>query len=179
MKLIAGLCAAMAISTVGLYASTYSEATVDKQAQAPVQTRPGTETVTPEIAMRARNLAEEVTTVGCVRAWKPAPADVTRLPENREPGMAGMFVLTPLASNPTTATDLPTYLLTPSATVNFQQHLDRKVEVVGVAQTAPMPPTVQEIVTAPTQLPENRPNPQSLPRLTVRSMKKVSDSCPS
>lgn len=172
MKLIAGVCAAIAISTVGLYAS-------DKQAQAPVQTRPGTEKVTPQIAMTARNLTEEVTTVGCVRAWKPAPEDVTKLAENREPGMAGMFVLTPLASNPTTASDLPTYLLTPSATVNFQQHLDRKVEVVGVAQTAPMPPTVQEIVTAPTQLPENKPNPQALPRLTVRSMKKVSDTCPS
>lgn len=169
MKFIAGVCAAVTISTVGLFA----------QAQAPVQTRPGTETVTPQTVMTAKNLTEDVITVGCVRAWKPAPEDVTRLPENREPGMAGMFVLTPLASNPTTATDLPTYLLTPSATVNFQQHLDRKVEVVGVAQTAPMPPTVQEILNAPTRLPENHPNPQSLPRLTVRSMKKVSDTCPS
>ena len=169
MKLIAGVCAAMAISTVGLVA----------EAQAPVQTRPGTERVTPQIAAAARNLTEEITAVGCVRAWKPAPEDVTRLPENREPGMAGMFVLAPLASNPTTAADVPTYLLTPSATANFQQLLDRKVEVVGVAQTAPMPPTVQEIVTAPTQLPENKPNPQSLPRLTVKTIKKVADSCPS
>jgi hypothetical protein len=169
MKRIAGVCAAMAISTVGLMA----------EAQAPVQSRPGTERVTPQIAAAARNLTEEITAVGCVRAWKPAPEDVTRLPENREPGMAGMFVLTPLASNPTTAADVPTYLLTPSATANFQQLLDRKVEVVGVAQTAPMPPTVQEIVTAPTQLPENKPNPQSLPRLTVKTIKKVADSCPS
>ena len=169
MKFIVGVCAAVAISTVGLVA----------QAQAPVQTRSGTEKVTPDIAVKAQNLTEDVTTMGCVRAWKPASEDVTRLPENREPGMAGMFLLTPLASGPTTATDLPTYLLTPSATVNFQQHLDRKVEVVGVAQTAPMPPTVQEIATAPTQLPENRPNVQSFPRLTVRSIKQVGDSCPS
>jgi hypothetical protein len=175
MKLIAGVCAAMAISTLGLMAS--SEA--DTQAQAPVQTRPGTEIVTPQAEANAKNLTEELTAVGCVRAWKPASADVTRLPENREPGMAGMFLLTPLASGPTTATDLPTYLLTPSATVNFQQHLDRKVEVVGVAQTAPLPPTVQEIAIAPTQLPENRPNVQSFPRLTVKSIKQVGDSCPS
>ena len=164
MKVIAGVCAAMAISTVGLVASTYAEATVDQQAQAPVQTRPG---------------IEEITTVGCVRAWKPATADVTKLPENREPGLASMFVLTPLASSPTTAAEVPTYLLAPSATANFQQLLDRKVEVVGMAQTAPMPPTGREIVTAPTQLPENKPNLQSLPRLTVKTIKKISDSCPS
>ena len=165
MKWIAGLWVAMAVSTVG-------------QSQAPVQ-RPGTETVTPQLAANAKNLTEEVSTVGCIRAWKPAPEDVTKLPENREPGMAGMFLLTPLSSSPSAAIDLPTYLLTPSATVNFQQHLDRKVEVVGVAQTAPMPPTVQEIATAPTQRPENRQTVQSYPRLTVKSIKKIADSCPS
>ena len=166
MKCIAGLWVAMAISTVG-------------QSQAPVQTRPGTETVTPQMVANAKNLTEDVSTVGCIRAWKPAPEDVTKLPENREPGMAGMFLLTPLSSSPSAAIDLPTYLLTPSATVNFQQHLDRKVEVVGVAQTAPMPPTVQEIATAPTQRPENRQTVQSYPRLTVKSIKKIADSCPS
>ena len=187
MKLIAGACAAVAISTVGLMASpfaealvdkpTFAEATVDKQATG--QTRPGTEIVTPQVVANAKNLTEEVRAVGCIRAWKPAPGDVTKLAENREPGMSGMFVLTPLASGPTVATDLPTYLLTPSATVNFQQHLDRKVEVVGMAQTAPMPPTVQEIVNAPTQRPEEKPNAQSFPRLTVKTIKKVADSCPS
>lgn len=170
MKFIAAVIVMLAISTVGL---------PGRQAQAPVQTKPGTEKVTPQSQQQARNLTEEITAIGCLRAWKPAPEDVTRLPENREPGMAGMFVLTPLASNPTAAIDLPTYLLTPSATANFQQHLDRKVEIIGVAQTAPMPPTVQEIATAPTQRPENRPNPQSFPRLTVKSIKQVGDSCPS
>lgn len=155
MKRIAGLCSAVAISTVGLLASTYAEATVDDQGR------------------------EEVHAVGCVRAWKPAPQDVTRLPENREPGMSGIYVLTPLASGPTVATDLPTYLLTPSATVNFHQHLDRKVEVVGMAQTAPTPPTIQEIVSAPTERPEEKPNAQSFPRLTVKTIRKVADSCPS
>lgn len=179
MKFIAGLCAALAVSTVGVVASTYAEATADPQAQAPVQTKPGTQTVTPQQQRDARNLTEDVTAVGCLRAWKPAPEDVTKLPENREPGMAGMFVLTPLSSSPSVVTDLPTYLLTPTATVNFQQHLDRKVEIIGVAQTAPMPPTVQEIVTAPTQRPENRPNPQSFPRLTVKSLTKLADTCPS
>src|SRR5687768_18207413 len=52
-------------STVGLISATHAEATVDEQAR-----------------------AEEITAVGCVRAWKPAAADVTKLPENREPGMA-------------------------------------------------------------------------------------------
>lgn len=155
MKLIAGLCAAMAISTVGLVG----------QAQAP------------QGAITVRNLTEDVTTVGCVRAWMPASADVTRLPENREPGMAGMFLLTPLASGPTTAMEVPTYLLEPSATANFQQHLDRKVEVVGVVQSAPRP--VREILTVSTQLPENKPSLQSIPRLTVRSIRRVADSCPS
>jgi hypothetical protein len=169
MKFIAGVCAAFAISAVGLGA----------QAQAPTQTRPGTEKVTPQLERNAKNLTEDITAVGCLRAWKPAPEDVTRQPENREPGMAGMYLLTPLASSPTAAIDLPTYLLTPSATANFQQHLDRKVEVVGVAQTAPMPPTVQEIATAPTQRPENRQNPQSYPRLTVKSITKLADTCPS
>jgi hypothetical protein len=157
MKLIAGLCAAMAISTVGLIG------------QAPA----------PQGAITARNVTEDLTTVGCVRAWMPASADVTRLPENREPGMAGMFLLTPLASGPTTAVELPTYLLEPSATANFQQHLDRKVEVVGVVLSAPRLPTVREIVTVSTQLPENKPNLQSMPRLTVRSIRRVADSCPS
>ena len=155
MKRIAGLCTAVAISTVGLMASTYAEATGDEQAPL------------------------EVHAVGCLRAWKPAPLDPTKLPENREPGMSGMFVLTPLTSGPTVATDLPTYLLTPTATANFHQHLDRKVEVVGIAQTAPMPPTVQQIVNAPTQRPEEMPNVQSFPRLTVRTIKKLADSCPS
>ncbi|HEX6216143.1 MAG TPA: hypothetical protein VFZ38_15020 [Vicinamibacterales bacterium] len=155
MKRIAGLCSAVAISTVGLLASTSAEATLDDQGR------------------------EEVHAVGCVRAWKPAPQDVTRLPENREPGMSGIYVLTPLASGPTVATDLPTYLLTPSATVNFHQHLDRKVEVVGMAQIAPMPPTVQEIVSAPTERPEEKPNAQSFPRLTVKTIRRVADSCPS
>jgi hypothetical protein len=171
------MCTALVITTAGVFGST--DPALDKQAQAPVKTKPGTEKVTPQTHQDARNLIEEITTVGCVRAWKPAPEDVTKHPENREPGMAGMFLLTPLSSTPTAAIDLPTYLLTPSALVNFQQHLDRKVEIVGVAQTAPLPPTVQEIATAPTQRPENRPNPQSFPRLTVKTIKQVGDSCPS
>ena len=155
MKRIAGLCTAVTISTVGLMASTYPEARVDEQASLEIQA------------------------VGCLRAWKPAPQDVTKLPENREPGMSGMFVLTPLTSGPTVAADLPTYLLTPSATANFHQHLDRKVEVVGMAQSAPMRPTVQEIVSVPTPRPEEKPNVQSFPRLTVKTIKRVADTCPS
>ena len=175
MKLIAGVCAAMLISTVGLVASTH----FDAQAQAPVRPQTGTEKVTPDAAAKAKNLTEDITTVGCLRAWKPAPEDVTRQPTNDKPGVAGVFLLTPLQTTPAASIDLPTYLLTPTQVVNFAQHLDDKGEVVGVAQTAPLPPTVQEIATAPTQRPENRPNVQSMPRLTVKSLKKISDSCPS
>ena len=159
MRFIAGVCGAIAISAVGMVAATFADAPVPSPAQ-------------------AKNLTEDVTATGCLRAWKPAPEDVTRQPENREPGVAGIFLLTPLASGPNSSTDPPTYLLTPTQVVNFAQHLDDKVEVVGVAQTAPMPPTVQETVIAPTQRPENKPNTQAMPRLTIRSLKKVSDSCP-
>jgi hypothetical protein len=177
MNFLARLCALTMISTVALAASTTPTAAAREQSQAPVKT-PGTEKVTPQARQDAKNLTEEVTAVGCIRAWKPAPEDITKLPENREPGMAGMFLLTPLATSPAAAIDLPTYLLTPSASLNFQQHLDRKVEVTGVAQTAPLPPTVQEIALAPTQRPENRQNAQSYPRLTVTSLKQVGDTCP-
>ena len=178
MNFIAGACAAIAISAVGIVPATFAEATAPTQAQAPATQQPGTEKVTAQKREQAKNLTEEVTATGCIRAWKPAPEDVTKLAENREPGVAGIFLLTPLASGPNATTDLPTYLLTPTQIVNFAQHVDDKVEVVGVAQTAPMPPTVQEIATAPTQRPENKPNTQAMPRLTIKSLKKVSDSCP-
>lgn len=190
MKFIAGTCAAIAISAMGMLAATFAEATVPEHAQAPRPTpqavptppaRPapkiGTEKVIPPREALAANLTEDVTATGCVRAWKPAPEDVTKHPENRDPGVAGIFLLTPLASGPNSSIDLPTYLLTPTQIVNFAAHLDDKVEVVGVAQAAPMPPTVQEIATTPPR-PENKPNTQSMPRLTVKSLKKVSDSCP-
>ena len=167
MKFIAGVCAAMLISAVGLFA----------QAQAPVRPQTGTETVTPAAAANAKNLIEEITAIGCVRAWKPAPEDVTKQPTNDKPGVAGVFLLTPMQSSPNTANDVPTYLLTPSQIVSFANHLDDKVEVVGTAQTAPMPPTVQEIATAPPR-PENKPNAQAMPRLTVKSLRKISDNCP-
>ncbi len=187
MKFIAGVCAAIAISVVGIVAATFAEATVAMQVpatpqvpptpQAPATPQAGTEKVTPQMQAMAKNLTQEITAIGCVRAWKPAPEDVTKMAENDKPGVAGIFLLTPLQSSPSTEVDVPTYLLTPTQIVNFAQHLDDKVEVVGVAQTAPMPPTVQEIASAPPR-PENTPNAQAMPRLTVKSLKKVSDSCP-
>ena len=147
------------------------------QTQAPQQ-KPGTVQITPQSQAAAKNLLEDVTTVGCIRLWKPAPDDPTKMPPDRQPGLAGIYLLTPIAASPTTATDLPTYLLTPSATLNFSQHVGHKVEVTGTAQTAPMPPTVQEIATAPTMRPENKPSTNGMPRLTVTSMKMVTESCP-
>jgi hypothetical protein len=113
----------------------------------------------------------EITIIGCLRAWQPASQDPTKAPER----VNGMFVLTPLASGLATEAVLPTYLLTPSQVANFQQHLDDKVQVVGTPQSAPAPLTV----VSPTERPENRPSVQSMPRFTLRSLTKLSDSCPS
>jgi hypothetical protein len=147
-------------------------------AQAPTPPQTGTEKVSPRAQTAAKNLMQDVQTVGCVRLWKPAPDDPTRMPPDRQPGLAGIYLLTPLASNPTVATDLPTYLLTPSATLNFSQHVGHQVAVTGTAQAAPLPSTVQEIATAPTQRPEEKPSTNGMPRLTVTTMTMVTESCP-
>ena len=149
MKLVAGLCAAMAISTVGLVASGNAAATAETQAPT------------------------EITYIGCLREWKPA-TDVTRMPES-----TGIYVLTPIASSPAVTSELPTYLLAQSLTVNFAAHLDDKVEVTGSAQAAPVKPTFVGSLSALTPRPEERPETQTMPRLTVRTLKKISDACPS
>jgi hypothetical protein len=173
MKFIAGVCAAIAISAVGVVAQAPTTPQLPPTPQAPAAPQAGTEQVTPQRQAMASNLTEEITAIGCVRAWKPAPEEVTRMPEPKH----GIFLLTPLFAGPATVNDVPTYLLTPTQIVNFAVHENDKVEVVGVAQTAPMPPTVQEIVNAPPR-PENKPNAQAMPRLTIKSLRKVSDSCP-
>jgi hypothetical protein len=167
-RFIFALASALAISGASLWA----------QAQAPSPTSKGTEILTTQGRADAKNLIEDVKTVGCIRLWKPAPDDPTRMPPDRQPGLAGVYLLTPIASNPASATDLPTYLLTPSGTLNFSQHVNHKVEITGTAQTAPLPPTVQEIATAPTLRPENKPTTNGMPRLTVTTMTMVTESCP-
>jgi hypothetical protein len=159
-------------------AMAISGASLLSQAQAPAPSSKGTEILTAQGKADAKNLIEDVKTVGCLRLWKPAPDDPTKMPPDRQPGLAGIYLLTPLSSSPATETDLPTYLLTPSATVSFSRHVGHKVEVTGTAQTAPLPPTVQEIATAPTQRPENKPSTNGMPRLTVSTMQMVGESCP-
>ena len=155
-----------------------SGASLLAQAQAPNPSSKGTEVLTRQGRSDAKNLIEDVVTMGCIRLWQPAPDDPTKMPNDRQPGLAGVYLLTPTASNPASTIDLPTYLLTPSGTLNFSQHVGHKVEITGTAQTAPLPPTVQEIATAPTQRPENKPTTNGMPRLTVTTMKLVTDSCP-
>jgi hypothetical protein len=162
MKFIAGLLAAMAISTVGVWA----------QAQAPAVSRPSTEAVTPPPQAQT-DPTGDVTVTGCIRAWQPVN-DPTKLPDNARPGVRGIFLLTPLNSAPN---GLPTYVLTQTQMANFEQHLDDKVEVTGFAQAAAAPPT-RETIGALTGRPENKPSADAMPRLTIRSLKKVSDSCP-
>ena len=146
-------------------------------AQAPVTIPGGTEKISPQAQAAARNLMQDVSTVGCIRLWRPAPDDPTKMPPDRQPGLAGIYLLTPLATNPA-AVDLPTYLLTPSGTLNFSQHVGHKVQITGTAQAAPLPPTVQEIATAPSMRPEEKPSTNGMPRLTVTTMKMVTESCP-
>jgi hypothetical protein len=155
-----------------------SGASLLAQAQAPAPSAKGTEILTAQGKADAKNLIEDVTTVGCIRLWAPAPGDPTKMPADRQPGLAGIYLLTPLSSSPVTETDLPIYLLTPSVTLSFAQHVGHKVEVTGTAQTAPLPPTVQEIATAPTQRPENKASTNGMPRLTVSTMKMITESCP-
>jgi hypothetical protein len=145
--------------------------------QLPSAPKPDTERITPQTQSSARNLMQEVKTVGCIRLWKPAPDDPTKMPPDRQPGLAGIYLLTPIASSPTTASDMPTYLLTPSATLNFSQHVGHKVEITGMSQAAPLPPTVQETVNAPTMRPEEKPSTNGMPRLTVTTMKMVMEGC--
>jgi len=156
----------------------FAGASVLAQAQAPVTQKPGTERVVGQEQANAKNLVQDVSTTGCIRLWKPAPADPARMPADRQPGLAGVYLLTPLASSPATESDLPTYLLTPSATQDFSQHVGHQMAITGMAQTAPLPPTVQEIAAGPAQRPENKPSTNGMPRLTVTTMKVVSESCP-
>jgi len=166
-RFICALVTAMAIASAAL----------SGQAQAPVP-KPGTEKITPQSQAAAKNLIQDVSTEGCLRLWKPQPDDPTKMPSDRQPGLAGVYLLTPISTTPSTATDNPTYLLTPSATINFSQHVGHKVMVTGTAQTAPLPPTVQEIATAPTMRPEEKPTTNGMPRLTVTTFKMVTESCP-
>ena len=163
-RFVSALTAAFAIS--GVIAGAQSATT-----QKP------TETITPEAQAAAKNLIQTVTTVGCIRLWKPATGDPTKMPPDRQPGIAGVYLLTPVSSTPETERDLPTYVLTPSATHTFSQHVGRKVEITGTAQAAPLPPTVQEIAAA-TPRPEEKPSTNGMPRLTVSTLKMVTENCP-
>lgn len=120
----------------------------------------------------------DVNAVGCIRLWQPAPADPTKMPPDRQPGLAGVYLLTPLASDPLVPSDLPTYVLTPSGTLNFSQHVGHQVEIVGAAQPATAPPVVPPAARGPALRPENKPSTNGMPRLTVTTMKMVSESCP-
>lgn len=142
-------------------------------AQAPQPPKPQTETAAAQ--PQAKNLMQDVTRVGCLKAWQPGPADATT---NTQPLKTGAYVLTPVNPDPVKATvDLPTYVLVGGATVNFSAHLNHKVEIAGVEQAAAMPPTVQETATAPTMKPENKPDTKTMPSLTVRSLKMISAQC--
>jgi hypothetical protein len=165
LRFVSALISALLISGVTVFTQT------------PVTTPAGTERISPQAQSAAKNLMQDVSTIGCIRLWRPSTGDPTKMPSDRQPGLAGVYLLTPLAANPA-AVDLPTYLLTPSGTLNFSQHVGHKVQITGTSQAAPLPPTVQEIATAPTMRPEEKPSTNGMPRLTVTTMKMVTESCP-
>lgn len=128
----------------------------------------------------AQAAIKDVNAVGCIRLWQPAPADPTKMPVDRQPGLAGVYLLTPLASNPASPLDSPTYVLTPSGTLNFSQHVGHQVEIIGAAQPASAGPVVQAARPGggPAVRPENQSSTNGMPRLTVTTMKMVGESCP-
>lgn len=148
------------------------------QGQAQPAAKPGVEILTPQKQSAAKNLLQDVSATGCIRLWQPQPDDPTKMPADRQPGLAGVYLLTPLASNPSTQADMPTYVLTPSATLSFSQHVGHQVTITGTSQAAPLPPTVQESVNAPTLRPENKPTTNGLPRLTASTLAMVAETCP-
>lgn len=127
--------------------------------------------VVSSIPILAQNQIRDVQAVGCLRLWKPA-TDPAKMPSERQPGVAATYLLTPLYSGAATAVALPTYLLAPSVSFSFWQHVGRKVEVMGTAQPSPAR------ATAPAQRPEESLSTDGMPRLTVSEMKMVSESCP-
>jgi hypothetical protein len=141
--------------------------------QPPQEAKPQTETAAAQ--PQAKNLMQEVTRVGCLKAWQPGPADAAT---DVRPPKAGAFVLTPINADPVKKNvDLPTYVLVGGATINFAAHQNHKVEIAGVEQAAAMPQTVQETVNAPMKNPENKSDAKTMPTLTVRSLKMISAQC--
>jgi hypothetical protein len=132
--------------------------------------------VTPEVQTKPKTQMQDVTRVGCLKAWQPGPPDATRAPD---PPKTGTYVLTPLFNDPSrSSTDLPTYVLVGGATVNFPAHVNHKVEISGVEATAQLSATAQEIAAAPALRPENKPDTRTMPTLTVQSLKMISAACP-
>ena len=126
----------------------------------------------------ARNLIQEISTEGCIRLWRPQQVDPTKAASDRQPGLATIYLLTPPGVNSNSATDNPTYLLMPSGTISFSQHVGHRVVIMGTAQTVPVPASVQQPVSASTMRSENRASTDGMPRLTVTTLTKVAESCP-
>jgi hypothetical protein len=102
----------------------------------------------------------EVTRTGCLKAWQPGPVDATRTPEIPK---TGIYVLTPINVDPSKASvDSSSYVLL-GGTANFSIHVNHKVEITGVEQ--------------PAQVPDNKLDAKSMPSLTVKTLKMVSQTC--
>ena len=167
MNMIATTCAGLIVSALLGQAQTPAP-----QPQAP---KPDTQKVTPEVQAKPKTQMVDVTRVGCLKTWQPGQPDATRVPEPK----IGTYILTPLYADPTRASvDMPTYVLVGGSTVNFSAHVNHKVEISGVEAVAQLPPTPQEIATAPAVRPENKPDTRTMPSLTVQSLKMISTACP-
>ena len=161
MKTIVMTGAALIVSTLLGHAQTPAPQPAPQRAMPEVQTKPKAQ-------------MQDVTRVGCLKAWQPGVPDPTRAPDSSK---TGTYLLAPIFADPSRA-DTPTYVLVGGATVNFSAHLNHKVEIAGVEATAALAPTAQEIATAPAMRPENKPDTRTMPSLTVQSLKMISASCP-
>ena len=103
-RFICALAAALLISAVSLLG----------------QAQPGTERITPQAQAAAKNLMQDVQTVGCIRLWKPASGDPTRMPPDRQPGLAGIYLLTPFSSSAAAAADNVVRMGTPCCVADLR-----------------------------------------------------------
>ena len=161
MKMIAMTCAGLIVSALLGHAQTPTPQPAPLRAAPEVQTKP-------------KGQMQDVTRVGCLKAWQPGVPDPTRAPDSSK---TGTYLLAPIFADPSRA-DTPTYVLVGGATVNFSAHMNHKVEIAGVEVTAALAPTAQEIAAAPAMRPENKPDTRTMPSLTVQSLKMISASCP-
>lgn len=155
----------------------------------------------------AERTGQPLTVTGCLKTWDTSattPAADVAAPGVTAGAPAGAVATRFMLSNVEAVSDAPGattpaaghamvsrhYLLTAEATINLASHLNHKVQVTGLAQSAkrnlfspvptPSDPSEGDLtVPAPPSTPEAPADLMSLiPTFTVKALKMVADSCP-